>query len=274
MNLPIIFHFNEYLYRMKYVWIFSVIFVFGCGQTAESDPAEIDKKEVDSGDPYEGLSMKEAVELHIRRELSIAANEPIEYQIYQEKCDDDDSSDAVIAVNLFSKAMDEAMKSGKVAKYAETGFMGKFNYIIYRDGMTGAFSPAMPVPSSAKGKLAVSFEAILSDGQRDILVDYRIRNACYRNIYTVKNSRPLQVHQVKLFDGMGDRNMEVYVVAYEKGEISNAKDVVLYKGTSTNPTFKSPDEVYNYVPKITKTNEVHERWFFNPSDMKYYMMKQ
>lgn len=259
---------------MKYVWLFSVIFVFGCGQSVDPEATEKDEKEVESGDPYEGLSMKEAVELHIRRELSIAANEPLEYQIYQEKCDDDDSVDAVIAVNLIGKAMDEAMKSGKVAKHAETGFMGNYNYIFYRDGMTGTFTPPMPVPSSAKGKLTVSFEHILSEEQQDVLVDYRIRNACYRNIYTITNARPLQVHQIKLFDGMGDRNMEVYSVAYEKGKISDAKDVVLYKGTSANPTFKSPDEVYNFVPKVTKTNEVHERWFFNPTDMKYYMMKQ
>ncbi len=259
---------------MKYVWIFSVIFVFGCGQAVESDPTEKVEKDVESGDPYEGLSMKEAVELHIRRELSIAANDPIEYKIYLEKCDGDDSLDAVIAVNLFDKAVDEAIKSGKVAKHAETGYMGKYNYIIYRDGMTGTFTPAIPVPSSAKGKLAVSFEHILSEGQQEILVDYRIRNACYRNIFTVTNGRPLQIHQVKLFDGIGDRNMEVYAIEYEKGKISNAKDVVLYKGTATNPSFKSPDEVYSFLPKITKTNVEHERWFFNPTDMKYYMMKK
>lgn len=259
---------------MKYVWIFSVIFVFGCGQTVESDPAEKVETEVESGDPYEGLSLKDAVEVHIRRELSIAANDPIEYQIYREKCDSDDSLDAVIAVNLFDKAVDEAIKSGKVAKHAETGYMGNYNYVIYRDGMTGKFSSAIAIASSAKGKLAVSFERILSEGQQEILVDYRIRNSCYRNIFTVTNGRPLQIHQVKLFDGIGDRNMEVYAIAYEKGKISNAKDVVLYKGTSTNPTFTSPDEVYAYLPKITKTNEVYERWFFNPSDMKYYMMKK
>jgi hypothetical protein len=259
---------------MKYLLIASLVALIGCTQEEKVDDPTDFKEQVDEGDPYEGLSMKEAVELHIRRELSIPADEKIDYQIYEDNCDGDEDLDAVIAVNLLDRAVNDAIKSGKVAKHAELGFMGNFNYIIYRDGFTGKFSSAMSIPSSPKAKLKVTFENIRSPKKKDILVDYRILNAAYRNYFIIANAQPYQVNQIKLFDFMGTKEAVGYAVAYEPGEISNVKNIVLYEGTFKNPTFAAPDDVYTFEPEISKTQRVHERWFFNPQDEKYYLKRE
>ncbi len=259
---------------MKYLWILSLTLLVGCGQDEEIVvPNELDK-EVEIGDPYEGMSMKAAVELHIRREFSIAADQPIEYQIYQGNCDGDDSLDAVITVNLLDKAVDEAIKSGKVTQMADLGYMGNYNFIIYRDGFSGKFSSSKVIPSSPKAKLAIRFEHILTERHKDIIVEYRILNAAYCNFYTIVNGQPTQINQVKLFDGIGTKDAMAFVLNYEPGMISESRDIVAYEGTFTNPSFKNEDEVYTFIPKITKTSRVHERWFFNPQDFKYYLKKE
>lgn len=258
---------------MKYFWILTLLVLVGCTQDEEPESPNDFKDETDLSDPFEGLSKKDALELHIRRQLSISADESIDYQIYQEDCDGDDSLDAVITVNLLDRAIDEAIKSGKVAKKAAIGFMGNFNYIIYRDGLTGEMSSAQAIASSPKAKLKITFEHIRSENQMDILVDYRILNAGYRNFFTVTNRHPLRINQVKLFDGIGTKDAVVYALEYETGLISASKDIVAYEGTFDNPTFAAPDDVYLFEPKITKTNVVREHWFFNPQDMKYYLKK-
>ncbi len=258
---------------MKYYWILSLLILVGCTQTENPDVPNDFTDETGLGDPFEGLSMKDAIELHIRRELAISVDEPIDYQIYEEDCDGDDSLDAVITVNLLDRAVDEAIKSGNVAKKAAIGYMGNYNYIIYRDGLTGKFSSAQAIASSPKAKLKVTFEYIRSDIQKDILVDYRVLNAAYRNFFTVTNGHPLRINQVKLFDALGTKDAVGYFLEYETGLISAARDIVAYEGIFTNPSFVSPDDVYSFEPVITKTNEIHEHWFFNPSDMKYYLKK-
>lgn len=259
---------------MKCFWILTLFVLAGCTQTEEPVVPNEFVDETDLVDPFEGLSTKDAIELHIRRELAISVDEPIDYQIYRDHCDGDDSLDAVIAVNLLDRAVDEAIKSGKVAKKAAIGYMGNFNYIIYRDGLTGKLSSAMAIASSPKAKLKVTFENIRSTNQKDILVDYRILNAAFRNFFTVTNGHLIRINQVKLFDAIGDKDAVGYTLEYEPGLISNSKDIVAYKGTFENPTFASPDDVYTFEPEITKTSVVHEHWFFNPEDMKYYLKKQ
>jgi hypothetical protein len=259
---------------MKDFWILTLLVLVGCTPNEKLDTPNDFKDETELGDPFEGLSMKDAVELHIRRQLAISVDEPIDYQIYQEDCDGDDSLDAVITVNLLDRAIDEAIQSGKVAKKAAIGFMGNYNYIIYRDGFTGEFSSAQAIASSPKAKLKITFEYIRSENQKDILVDYRILNAAYRNFFTVTNAHPLRINQVKLFDGIGTKDAVVYALEYETGLISTSKDIVAYEGTFTNPTFTNPDDVYLFEPEVSKTQTVHERWFFNPQDRKYYLKKE
>lgn len=259
---------------MKYFLIITLFALVACTETEKPDSHDDVDPAIETKDPFEGLSMKDAVELQIRRELSISADEPIDYQIYQEDCDGDDSLDAVITVNLLNRAVDDAIKSGKVAKMASIGYMGNYNFIIYRDGFSGKFSSAMPIASSPKAKLKVTFASILSEKQKEILVDYRILKAAYRNFFTVSNGHPLRVNQVKLFDALGTKDAVAFAVEYEDGSISSAKDIKLYEGKFTNPTFALPDDVYTFEPEITKKSTLHEHWFFNPRDMKYYLKKE
>lgn len=259
---------------MKYLLILTLFVLAGCTPNEEpKTPLDFNDK-TELGDPFEGLSMKDAVELHIRRELSISVDEPIDYQIYEANCDGDANLDAVITVNLLDRAIDEAIKSETVAKKAAIGFMGNYNYIIYRDGFSGKFSSARAIASSPKAKLKITFEHIRSEKQKDILVDYRILNAGYRNFFSVTNGHFLRTNQVKLFDGIGTKDAIVYALEYETGLISTSKDIVAYEGTFTNPTFTSPDDVYLFEPQVSKTQHVHERWFFNPKDLKYYLKKE
>lgn len=258
---------------MKYFWILPLILLAGCTETEEPELPEDFEPDVENVDPFEGLSKIETIEMHIRRELTISPDEPIDYQIYEANCDGDDSLDAVITVNLLERAVDDAIKSGNVAKNAALGYMGNYNYMIYRDGFSGNMSSARPIASSPKAKLKVTFENIRSDKQKDILVDHRVLNAAYRNFFTITNGNPLRVNQVKLFDGMGTKDAVGFAIEYEEGTISQVKDIKSYVGKFVNPTFASPDDVYTFEPEITKTSQLQEHWFFNPSDMKYYLKK-
>lgn len=258
---------------MKYFWILTLILLAGCTETEKPDlPSDFDP-DSENVDPFEGLSKIEAIELHIRRELAISVDEPVDYQIYEDNCDGDDSLDAVIVVNLLDRAVDEAIKSGKVAKSAAVGYMGNYNFVFYRDGFSGKLSSAKAIASTPKARLKVSFENIRSEKRKDILVDHKVLNAAYRNFFTISNGNMLMINQVKLYDALGTKDAIAFAVAYEDGMISNSKDIVLYKGTFENPSFKIPDDVYKFEPEITKTNEFHERWFFNPEDFKYYLKR-
>jgi len=258
---------------MKYFWTITLLLFAACTETKKTELPDDFNPETENVDPFEGLSKKETIELHIRRELAISVDEPIDYQIYEANCDGDDSLDAVIVVNLLDRAVKEAVQSGNVAKRASIGYMGNYNYVIYRDGFSGNLGGAKVIPSSPKAKLKVDFENIRSDKRKDILIEYRVLNAAYRNYFTISNGNLLQMNQVKVFDGLGTADAIAFAIEYEDGMISTAKDIVLYKGTFENPTFTTPDQVYDFEPEITKTSELHERWFFNPEDMKYYLKR-
>lgn len=256
---------------MKYFWMLTLVVLASCTDTEIPEEPNTFDPEAKVEDPMESMSKKEAIEYHIRRELSIPANEALDYEIFEANCDGDDSLDAIIAVNLLDRAVDEAIASKNVAKRASIGFMGNYNYIIYRDGFSGKLSAPKSVPSSPKAKLKVTFENIRTERQQDILVDYRILNAAYRNFYAISNGNLKLISQVKLFDALGTPEAVAFFIEYEPGMISSAKDIVSYAGKFENPSFTNPDDVYTYELKVTKTPVLKERWFYNPENMKYYL---
>ena len=241
---------------MKYFLILTLIALVGCTETEKPETKNGTDPKSEAKDPFEGLSMTEAIELHIRRELSISADESLDYQVYKEDCDGDDFEDVVITVNLLDRAVDQAIKSGQVAKAASIGYMGNYNFLIYRDGFSGKFTSAMVIASSPKTKLKVQFTSVISEKQKDILIDYRVLNAAFRNYFTLTNGHPLLVNQVKLFDKMGTKDAVAFAVEYEPGSISSSKDIKLYKGTFSNPTFAQLDDVYSFEPTIAKTSKI------------------
>jgi hypothetical protein len=210
---------------------------------------------------------------HVETTLSILGTEKYSLKTYSEDLNGDDSLDMIITVNLMPRALKEAEESGQVAKKAEIGFMGAYNFFFYLDGASKDISSAIPVPSSPHAELKIDFEHIKSAAYKDVLVDYRIRNSCYRRFFTIVNRGPLKTFEQKLYDGLGTENTEAYAISYTKGSYNLAKDIIVYKATLENTPINEPDDIYFVNPKITPTDQIQYRWFFNARDLKYYMEK-
>ena len=95
--------------------------------------------------------------------------------------------------------------------------MGNFNYLFFFDGKLDMLSPPLAIPSSPLVPLSVSFENISSPNYKDILIDFRIRNASYKDFYTVSNHTPRRIFQFKNFDGLGTKLTEAYHFEYGAG---------------------------------------------------------
>lgn len=239
---------------------------FSCHETEKKLPIEDDLKIKESLD-------KMSPEEYVRHELRIRTNEKFQLDSARADCNADGIKDLVITVNLLERAMNNAISEKKVAKHAEFGYLGHYNYFILRDGKTKKYSPAIVVPSSAQAPLSVSFENVRSEFQKDILIDFRIKNACFREYYTIVNNTPRLILQLKLFDYLGTDHPEGFVVKYEEGTESLSKDIVVYKGTFEQPEFDNPDDIYSFEPEIKSTNILERRWFFKNNEFKYFTNK-
>ncbi len=255
---------------MRNLWylLFAVLLV-ACSTEEDNNilPENGSTEEVDN------LPFDQKLARHITGALSIPATEKYTTEIFEAECNGDDSTDMVVAINLMQRADDAAANSGNVAKFVSMGYMGNYNYIVYVDGMTKRMSHPIPIPSSAKAPLEIRFEHIISGRQKDILVDYRIRNSGFRAFFSIAGEQMVQVLQLKLFDGVGTLNPEAYYLRFEPGSYSLAQDIVVYKGTYENTTFDNPDDVYSFDPGIKPTDEVDRRWFFNDQQYKYFTKK-
>lgn len=240
------------------------LLLFSCQEEVEDAPQVID--ELKANAELNKLSPTE----YAIHELRIRTNEKYDLQTYKADCNADGVEDLVLTINLLERAMENSIQTGKTAKSAELGYLGEYNYFIYRDGKTKQYSSAIPIPSSAQAPVKVSFENVRSEFQKDILIDFRIQNACFRDYYTILDNTPRMILQLKIFDFLGTDHAEGFVVAYEPGTESISKDVVVYKGTFEQPDFQHPDDIYSFQPEITSTNSFERRWFFRNSDFKYY----
>lgn len=256
---------------MKYNLLFGIfIFLISCEEPPkkESDFFEnIEKKQ----DDYK--SIEEKIVRHIEGNLSIPRTEKYSYKIYKERLNDDDSLDYIITVNRLQKALDEAIESNNIAKRAEMGYMGNFNYFFYMDGLTKEITPAIAVPSSPYAELEVIFDHIKTEAYFDFMIDFRIRNSKFRRFYTVIDDTPRQTFEAKIFDRLGETNPEAYIVKFVPGSFSLAKDIWIYKGILENVKVNSPNDVYAINPKITPTEELERKWFFSDTQNKYFTEK-
>ena len=255
---------------MKYLYLTLILFaVVGCTSTPEdSTPANSTGEE-----PEVEMTPEQFIVRHLESKLSIPATEKYSYKIYREDLNGDDSLDYVVTVNLLERAINEAIESGRVAKRAEIGYIGNFNYIFYMDGAKQSISEAIPVPSSPQAELRVTFDHIRSEAYKDLMVDFRIRNACYRRFFTVLRELPRQTFETKIFDGLGTPEREAYTIRYEPGSYSLAKDIVVYKAELEDLEIDDPNAVYTIDPEITETDIMDRRWFFNGHELKYYTEK-
>ncbi len=244
-----------------------LLFSFSC---TEPEKKESDFFENIENKEPEYKSIDEKIIRHIESNLRIPGTEKYSYAIYKSNLNGDDSLDYIITVNRLEFALQEAIESGKVAQRAEMGYMGNYNYYFYMDGLSKEISTAIPVPSSPYAELEVEFHNIKTEAYKDFTIDLRITNSKFRRFYTIINDIPRQTFEAKIFDGLGDNNPEAFVIEYEPGSFTLAKDILVYKGTLEKVTINSVNDVYNFHPKITSTGKLDRKWYFSDSKNKYF----
>lgn len=217
--------------------------------------------------PDKPKSLAAYAKRHVESTLKISPSEKYELKIYKANLDGDDKEDAIIAVNRLQFAVNEAAQSENPAKRAEVAYMGNFNYIFYFDGGLDLISPPIAIPSSPLLPLKISFENVSSTDFQDIIVDFRIRNASYRDYYFVKNHTPARVFQWKNFDGLGTSNAVAFTFSYEPGKVNAVKNIVIHKAKIG--AIPSGADLNTYVPELTMTNNLERMFFYLPSQGKY-----
>lgn len=217
--------------------------------------------------PDKPQSLAAYAKRHVESTLKIGPSEKYQLKIYKANLDGDDKLDAIIAVNRLQFAINEAALTEYPAKRAEVAYMGNFNYIFYFDGGLDLISPPIAIPSSPLLPLKVSFENVSSSDYLDIIVDFRIRNASYRDYYFVKNHTPTRIFQWKNFDGLGTSDAVAFSFSYEPGKVNAAKNIVIHKAKIG--TIPDGADLNTYVPEITKTTNLERIFFYLPSQGKY-----
>ncbi len=242
-----------------------IVTIVGCSEN-KSPETVTTEKESNKKQPLEAI-----IDRHVQSQLSIPATEKYTLHIYKEHLDGDDKIDAIITLNRLNFALEEANKSGKYNLRKELGFTGHYNYIFYYDGGLNLISPAIIVPSSPQAELVVKFENISTAAFKDVLVDYKIRNSSFRNYYNIMNHSPVQVFQWKLYDYLGEKNIEANYIEYSNGTVGLAKDILIYKGKLKNGN--NVKDIYNFFPEIEKDGELIHRFFYLDKEGKYFTKK-
>jgi hypothetical protein len=240
------------------------LFIHSCNEPEKNIQVFDSRKRVKINGDIETYAKK-----HIKLQLRIPNTEKFTYKIYKEHMDNDDKIDAIITVNRIEFAIIEANKSPNPAKKAELGFMGNYNYIFYYDGGLDLISPPITIPSSPLVPLNVTFTNINSGDFKDFLIDFRIRNASYKDVYTIANHTPRRVFQWKNFDGLGSKNVEAYSIQFSAiGQYSNSKDILIYEASIESPPETS--DLNTYEPKIKATNKLIHTFFYLEKEGKYF----
>lgn len=251
-----------------YPFLFCTLFLFSCGE----EGLPVDENVLNEQTDEDTGPLEERAKRHVESNLGINATEKYTMEIYREHLDGDDKEDAIITVNRLEFAINEAVANGNVAKRAEIGYMGSYNYIFFYDGGLNKISPPIAIPSTPQKSLSVRFEHVSSDAYKDILIDFRIRNASYRDIYTVNNHTPRRIFQWKNFDGLGTTTMEAYTFEFKETAPGLHKDILVL-----NSSYKNPEGVfdqYTFEPELKKDGKIAYRFFYSAQHGKYVTEKQ
>jgi len=241
------------------------LFLFSCSgkQSTNNEKLSLKPEEKKSS-----IGVESMAKLHVEKELAIKPGEVYSLKLYQKDLDGDDKTDAIITVNRKAFAFEKAIKENTVKKSEQLGFVGNNNFMFYYDGGLNKISPAFTVPSSAYSELEVSFEHIHSEAYYDVMVDYRVMDACFRDFYTVVNHTPKMVFQWKVFSGINKTEKEAFTFDFAEGSYSPAKDILVKRAIFEQTELV--ENSYSFKPSLTYTNELVHRFFFNPSAMKYF----
>lgn len=252
---------------MKYISI--AILIVGFFQACSTAPEEDDIKKDSSQVSFDSRMRRE-----IQTALDIPATERYGFRIYREYINSDTTQDAIITVNRMQYAISQSVKNKHEVKDAEMGYMGNFNFFFYYDGALDKLSVPLPIPSSPGRELDVSFRPITSKTKMDVLIDYRIRNSGYRNYYSILNEHDLAlVFQWNVFDLSITDKPNAYIHDFVPSPDGIGYDIALYSShTENNPV--SDQEIYTYVPIITKKEELMLKFFFSRPAGKFGLYKE
>ena len=207
---------------------------------------------------------------YIRETLNTVDGEKFTYTIHTEALNPDKEIDAIISVNRLAYAKQTAIESGHVAQAKKLAYMGPFNAFIFYDGRSNSFSIPVPVPSSPLLPLDISFANISSNQHKDLVVDFRIRNSSYKEVYFLFNNKPSKVFQWKNFDGLGTPNSEAYSFAFNPGN-GPVRDILVYNAKIEAP--KGEIDPFIFKPKVVNSKDLRKRFFYVPKQGKYFSTK-
>jgi hypothetical protein len=259
-------------YSMKAVLIplffISLFSLVNCESTADENGQGVFENENETIDIDQGTVEERALR-YIKAQLEIDATEKVTFEIHQGNIDGDSLPDFVFTLNRLEFAMHEAETKGNTAKKASLGFVGKYNYYFAYNSRLNEFSEIMVISSSASKSLEVSFENLTSDKYQNILIDYRIQDACFRDFLVLSERKMRRVFQWKVFDYLERAQKEFVYFDYQENP-SGYKDIVLYEGKIENWE-EWTNNPYSFTPKISKGNKELFRWFYLPVEGKYFI---
>ena len=218
------------------------------------------------------LFIKDFFHEHLKKTLFIDNQEQYTFNLYKEHLNNDTIEDAIITLNRLALAKAKAKGSGKPWKDEEIGFMGPYNAFFYFDGKTNMISPPIIVYSSPLVDLKVSFDNITSIDYKDILIDYRIRNSSYKDVYFLINNFPELVFEWKIFDGLGTSNEEAYSFSFESDKGKTIKNILITE--STIGSIPKNSNLFTYQPKLIQTNKKVKEFFYLESKRKYFTLNE
>lgn len=222
---------------------------------------------------------KESLDVRLRREvttaLNIPATERYSLRIYREYINSDTIQDAIITVNRLQFAINESARKKLQVKAAEMGYLGNYNFFFYYDGALDKISVPLPISSSPGRELDVSFRPITSKTKMDVMIDYRIRNSGYRNYYSVFNEHDLStIFKWEVFDLKSEKGPIAFLHAFEPNPDGISYDISIYESEIDNLSESSQMDVYQFVPKITKRNELVFKFFLDRNVGKFGLYKE
>jgi hypothetical protein len=256
---------NNYLRTMekrhkKFMILFLACLTFlGCTEEIEEEESTKNNHKIE---PVEAIAKR-----FIESKLEIVPSEKYKLEIFKSQLDGDNHEDAVVTVNRYNFAVEKAAQSKNPGKVAEIGYMGPYNYLFYYDGATGTMSGPLEIPSTPISPLKITFEKVMSDAHSDVVVSYRIRNSCFKSIYTIQSQKPRLVFSWNVFDGFGTPEAKAVHFVYESTAVSLPKDIRIMTAKIVSSNDKQD---YNLdEPKLEKLNEEEFRFFYNPKEGKY-----
>lgn len=257
---------------MKYL-LQVLVFIFlllnsSCDENSQENLDVIDESML----PVEKGDLETYAKRHVQAQLQIPIDEKYELKIYKEHLNDDEKEDAIITVNRLEFALKQAALSVNPAKRAEIGYMGNFNFFFYYDGMKDLISPPIVIASSPLLPLKVNFENISSEKHKDILIDFRIRNSSFKDLFTVVNHTPRRIFEFKNFDGMGTTSNECYFFKYTRGSYSQFKDIQIMRAVLGS--LPAGVDLNTFEPEIKPSNELLYTFFYVPQEGKYMTKKK